>query len=281
MKKSHVHSSTSKPRKPPSRFTLLLEARALVDVASLPLSLLRGARAGGKKNVPGALPIILFPGFGSNEIYLKPLEYYLRQQGYRTEGWGLGANLAGTNLDHTLEDLAPHWEIDYPASYHPDTYRGEGGVPYLCDRAIERVRQRSVDLGSPVVLIGWSLGGYIARECARELEQEVAQVITLGAPVVGGPKYSRAADYFKAKQFDLDWIEQAIDKRNSKLIQQPITAIYSESDGIVSATAAVDEVSPNVTNLKVGAAHLGMGFNQTVWRLVSQALHDEATKRML
>ena len=36
----------------------------------------------------------------------------------------------------------------------------------LCEKAIARVKQRSQELGSPVVIIGWSLGGYIARECA-------------------------------------------------------------------------------------------------------------------
>ncbi len=264
--------------KPPSKLSLLLEARAVLDLLSVPFSLLSSKLSPNRSD--GALPIIMFPGFGSGEGYLKGLERYLNNLGYVTEGWGLGKNLAGLNIKHTLEDLSPIWDIEYPQDYTPETYKGEGGVAALCEQAIERVTQRSAELESPVVIIGWSLGGYIARECARELPQEVTQVITFGAPVVGGPKYSRAADYFKKKNFDLDWIEESVRKRNKIPIQQPITAIYSNSDGIVSGESAIDTISPNVTNIEVNAAHLGMGFNRKIWKIVQHALHTESQNRL-
>jgi pimeloyl-ACP methyl ester carboxylesterase len=223
----------------------------------------------------------MFPGFGSDELYLKALEKYLQKHGYQTEGWGLGKNLAGMDLPHTLEDLSATWEIDFPQAYSPDTYRGEGGVPFLADKAIAQVRQRSSELGSPVVLIGWSLGGYIAREVARELPDQVAQIITFGAPAYGGPKYSRVAGLFKAKQFDLDWIEESVSKRDRNPIKQPITAIYSKLDGIVSWTAAIDTTSPNVTNIEVSTSHLGMGFSLKVWKIVADALQQGANDRSL
>ncbi len=265
-------------KRPPSRLLMLLETRALIDLASVPLSLI-GSKF-SSKNAEGALPIIMFPGFGYGESYFKPLEHYLRNLGYSSEGWGLGRNLAGLNLKHTLEDLSPIWEIDYPEGYTPETYKGEAGVPFLCDKAIKCVKQRSDELGSPVIIIGWSLGGYIARECARELHTEVSQIITFGAPVIGGPKYSRAADYFKAKSFDLDWIEKEIEKRNKKPIKQPITSIYSKSDGIISRFAAIDSLSPNVQNIEINGAHLGMGFNYKVWTLIKTALEVESQNRL-
>ncbi|MFT6407496.1 MAG: pimeloyl-ACP methyl ester carboxylesterase [Arenicella sp.] len=222
----------------------------------------------------------MFPGFGSNERYLKALEYYLRNLGYTTEGWGLGTNLAGADIKHSLDDLSPMWEIDYPLNYTPETYKGEGGVPMLCEKAIDRVKQRSEELGSPVVIIGWSLGGYIARECARELPAQVAQLITFGAPVIGGPKYSATAGLFKARKFDLDWIEQAIEKRNSKPISQPITSIYSDTDAIVASHAAIDSLSPKVQNIQINAAHIGMGFNRKVWKVIKDALYTESQNRL-
>mgnify|MGYP006087870087 CR=1 FL=1 len=265
-------------KKPPSGFSLLLEIRAALDLASVPFSLIKSKLL--PNSAAGSLPIIMFPGFGTDERYLKALEYYLQNLGYTTEGWGLGANLAGLDIEHKLEELSPIWELDYPENYTPETYKGEGGVPVLCEKAIDRVKKRSDELGSPVVIIGWSLGGYIARECARELPDEVAQIITFGAPVVGGPKYSRAVDYFKAKGFDLDWIERSVDKRNSKLITQPITCIYSKSDGIVAEFSAIDHLSPNVNNIEINAAHLGMGFNQKIWRIVSDSLLCETQARL-
>ena len=244
----------------------------LLDVASVPLSL---ATTRGNQAAEDALPIMTFPGFGSDERYLIALQRYLSKLGYQVEGWGLGTNLAGANLKHSLDDLHPRWEIDPPEDYTPENYRGEGGVPFLCDKAIERVRQRSDELGSPIVLVGWSLGGYLARECARELPNEVAHVITFGAPVYGGPKYSRAAAIFKARGLDLDWIERAVDQRDDTPIQQPITAIYSKLDGIVDWSAAVDVSSPNVRNVEVTASHLGMGFNAKVWQIVADALAEQ------
>lgn len=247
-------------------------------MASVPSSLLFSKFS--SSNVEGALPIIMFPGFGSDERYMKALGYYLRNLGYYAEGWGLGFNLAGMDLEHSLEDLSPIWELETPDNYDPNNYKGEGGVPFLCEKAIAQVQERSEQLASPVVLIGWSLGGFLARECARELSDEVAQVITFGAPIIGGPKYSRAASAFKAKGQDLDWIERSIEKRNNKAIEQPITSIYSKSDGIVAAAAAIDTASPNVENIEVNAAHLGMGFNRKIWKLIKQSLDDECKTRI-
>lgn len=274
----------SRPNKPPKhikapgRIALIKEARTLVDIGSVAVSfaqrgLLGKAASQRGKNSP---PIIMFPGFASDDRYLWPLRRYLMSLGYQAEGWGLGTNLAGANLPHTLDDLHPRWDIEHTSKELREDYRGEGGVPYLCDKAIERVQQRIAELDSPVILLGWSLGGYVAREVARELDKDVKQVITFGSPVIGGPKYTSAAPIFKARGFNLDWIESEIERRNTKPIQQPITAIYSKSDGIVGWPASIDHNSPNVEHIEVDAAHLGMGFNRTVWKLVLEALDKHA-----
>ena len=272
-----LSATTHKQKRAPSGYSIVKESRAVFDFLSTPVGLLSSKFS--RKQLDGTLPIMFFPGFGSDEKYLKPFELYLRNLGYDTEDWGLGINLAGMNLPHTLEDLQDNWDFDYPDDYTPENYKGEGGVPYLCDKAIERVRARSQELGTPFVLIGWSLGGVVARECARELPKEVAQVVTFGTPVIGGPKYSRAAKLFKAKGYDLDWIETSIEKRNQNLIQQPITCIYSRSDEIVADFAAIDTISPNAENIHVNTAHLGMGFNQKIWRITAKALKKQAAIR--
>lgn len=70
----------------------------------------------------------------------------------------------------------------------------------------------------------------------------------------------------------LDWIEEEIGNREKRPIRQPITAIYSKTDAIVSWQAAIDHHSPNVTHVETNAAHLGMGFNQTVWSHIVSSL---------
>lgn len=261
------------PSSPPKALKWLGESRALLDMGSMALSFVENAFTDKVKR--DSLPIILFPGFASDEKYMKPLGLYLQGLGYETEGWGLGMNLAGANLEHTLEDLSASWNVEPKEDYQPENYKGEGGVPYLCDLATQQVRRRSKELGSKVILIGWSLGGYLAREVARDLPDDVAQVITLGAPVIGGPKYTTANAVFKSRGFDLDWVEKESAKRVAIPINQPITAIFSRSDAIVDWRAAIDKFSPNVEHIQVNAAHLGMGFRRQIWRLIARTLEQQ------
>jgi pimeloyl-ACP methyl ester carboxylesterase len=250
---------------------MLLEARSALDMARMVGPLVRAQL--GRAAARDDLHVIVVPGFGADDYSTAPLRHYLTRRGFAAEGWGLGRNLAGTNLPHSLEDLSPLWELD--AARKAD-YRGEAGVPYLCDRLTDRVRERHADIGKPLALIGWSLGGYLAREAARDLPSAVDRVITMGSPIVGGPKYTAAARFFEKREMDLDWIEEEIQRREARPIRQPITAIYSKTDAVVHWHATVDRFSEDVRHVEVNAAHLGMGFNPTIWRHVLDALEPEA-----
>ena len=140
------------PNSAPNKFHSLLELRAAFDVGGMLLPLATSQFKNKPKD--NKQTIILLPGFASDERYLKPLSRYLQNQGYPTEGWGLGVNMAGINYRHTLEDLSPRWELELSDNFDPDGYKGEGGVAYLCDQAIARIEQRSKELGQPVILIG-------------------------------------------------------------------------------------------------------------------------------
>lgn len=248
---------------PPPRRLLLRESRALLSIAQS----LQTATRPVQPLAADAPPVIVLPGFGSSDRATWLLRRHLRQQGFAAEGWGLGTNRAGLNLPHSQDDLDPRWTID-----KREHYNGEASVPYLCDRMTERTARRAEQLGHPVALVGWSLGGYVAREVARMLPQQVRQVITMGSPVIGGPKYTAAAPFFRQRGMDLDWIEHEIAKQDARPITQPILAIASRSDAVVSWAAAQDHVSPNVTHVEVDAAHLGMGFNPTIWRMIVERL---------
>ncbi|MFO7873647.1 MAG: alpha/beta hydrolase [Bacteroidales bacterium] len=66
--------------------------------------------------------------------------------------------------------------------------------------SLERhIEEKDILLRSPAegaqtaALIGWMLGGVIARETARAIPDVVSGVITYGTPVIGGPTYTPAA----------------------------------------------------------------------------------------
>lgn len=241
------------------------ESRALLDAGRMLPLLLRPRRAGR-----AARPrhVIVLPGFGAGDGATWPLRRFLAGLGHRVEGWGLGVNKAGLDILHTLADLSPGWAPEPIARY-----RNEGSVPMLCDRMVARVRDRGTP--GPVTLVGWSLGGVVAREVARDLPDQVEEVVTLGTPVRGGPKYTRAAALFRRRGMDLDWIERGVARRESRPIQARITAIVSPTDAVVGHAAAYDLHSPRVRHVEIDAAHLGLCFNPTVWSVIARTL-DEA-----
>lgn len=72
-----------------------------------------------------------------------------------------------------------------------------GDVPALIPKAAQLVAEIAAETRQPARLIGWSLGGYLAREAARERPTAVSRVITLGRPVIGGPKCTAVADVYR------------------------------------------------------------------------------------
>lgn len=251
----------------PSKSLLFLEARAAVDFATMLRPLIRGESRSVAQQTDSLTVVV--PGFGSGDAYTLPLRRFLKQNGVRSEGWGLGTNLGGSNLPHTQEDLSSRWDFE-----HLEEYRGEVAVPFLIDRLYDAVMARHTATGKKISLVGWSLGGFLAREVARELPDVVDKVVTMGSPLIGGPKYTAAAPVFRRRGTDLDWIEAEIARREETVppISQPITAIISKTDGIVDWNAVYDHKSPKVRHIEVDASHLGMGFNTKIWSYVLGAL---------
>ena len=256
------------PLRAPASSLAWREARVLLEAGRMLLPLLLPAR---RSRAPRARTIVVLPGFGADDRATWPLRRQLVKSGHHAEGWGLGLNRAGIEIRHGFEDLPPSWSLEPIAQY-----RGEGSVPMLCERVVARLRERHRALGgAPLTLIGWSLGGFLAREAARDLPDLVDEVITLGAPVQGGPKYTRAAGFFRGRGMDLDWIERGIQRRESVPIRARITAIVSPTDAVVGHAAAYDLHSPDVRHLEIDASHLGLCVNPTVWTLIAETLERE------
>ena len=188
----------------------------------------------------GARSVLVLPGFGASDASTWVLRRYLAWLGHDVHGWGLGAN--------------------------------DGDVPRLLARVLALVDELAVSRGGSLDLVGWSLGGYIAREAARDRPDLVRRVVTLGSPVVGGPKYTAVGRRYVAAGYDLDAIEAAVEARGAVPIRVPITAIFSRWDGIVAWEACIDRRSPDVEHVEVKATHLGLGFSAEVLALVARRL---------
>jgi pimeloyl-ACP methyl ester carboxylesterase len=221
---------------PPGRRDALRELR-------LPLDLLRWAPAllspaPGRATQPRTA--ILLPGFGASPRAMRVMESFLRRRGHRVRDWGLGRNT--------------------------------GEAKQLRARLQPVVAESLAAHGDPVVLVGWSLGGYIAREYARERPDEIRRVITLGSPVIGGPRYTATAERYRSQGHDLDEIEQMIKDRYRTPLRVPVTAIYSKRDGVVAWQACVDRWSPDVRHVEVSETHVGLAFAPNVLAIIAEEL---------
>jgi pimeloyl-ACP methyl ester carboxylesterase len=222
------------PISPPGRLDTLQELRLPIDVLRWAPSWL--AMKSGRATQPRTA--ILCPGFGAGPRSMRVMESFLRRRGHRARDWGLGRNT--------------------------------GDARQLRARLKGIVEESIAAHAEAVVLVGWSLGGYIAREYAREHPDEVRKVITLGSPVIGGPRYTATADWYRAQGHDLDEIDRAIAARYETPLRVPVTAIYSRRDGVVAWRACIDHWSPNVRHIEVSETHVGLGFAPRVLAIVAE-----------
>ena len=220
----------------PSPLLLLLEGRALWELASLPLAMPWLAA-----RVPhgDGHPVLVLPGLLAGDASTLPLRRFLKGRGYQVAGWGQGHNFgprAGV-LDRMRETLA-------------------------------RLHARS---GRKVSVIGWSLGGIYARELARAAPQQVRQVITLGSPLYGDPKRgSNAWGVYKAVSGRL---AVAAQERGDGPPPVPTTSIFTRTDGIVGWGCCIEKKGPLTDNIEiVGATHTGLGVHPLVLYAVGDRL---------
>jgi pimeloyl-ACP methyl ester carboxylesterase len=227
------------PIRPPGTLDLLQELR-------LPMDMLRWAPSWLAMNTSRTTQprtLILLPGFQAGPGSMRLMESFLRRRGHRVRDWGLGRNT--------------------------------GDAKRLRTQLTRVVEETIATHGGPVVLVGWSLGGYIAREYARENPHEVRKVVTLGSPVIGGPRYTVTANRYRSEGYDLDEVERTIASRFATPLRVPVAAIYSKRDGIVAWQACIDRWSPNVRHIEVSETHVGLGFSPRVLPIVAAEVERE------
>jgi hypothetical protein len=224
----------------PTLLDILREVRAPFEFASLAF------HAHALSNAPkgNAHAVMLVPGYLADDYSMRPLGAYLKYLGYDVYYTELGRNMGKVNTD----------------------------MMRLGDR-VESVSQALY--GKKVTLIGWSLGGVLTREVARLFPDIVQQVLTLGTPIVGGPKFTSVGKrYAKLNNIDLEAFELDVHQRNSIGLTQPVTSIYSKSDGVVGWQASVDIYNQHAVNIEVNGSHMGLGVNPKVWLTIADILRN-------
>ena len=227
----------TEPIQAPSSSHVMREARGLIELPRLLVkfpSLARQPRGNGE-------PVLILPGYGAGDGSTTILKGYLRLLRYRARGWGMGRN--------------------------------RGTVGESLPRLLRRLGNLARRSQQKVTIVGWSFGGYLARELARERPDLVRLVITLGTPVVGGPKYTVVAESYRKRGIDIEAVAAEVEQRNrSANLLVPVVAIYSRNDAVVAWQACIDQLTPAIEHVEVKSTHLGFGFSAEVYKIIAQRL---------
>jgi len=230
----------------PSLLSSMLEARALLEITSLPCALpllMRAPRGDGH-------PVLLLPGFMGSEGSLIALEMFLRNRGYAVQTWGLGRNV--------------------------------GFRPGHASALEQKIRYMHHESGRSISLLGWSLGGVFALYGAHQASECVRDVITLGSPITVDASGSAVPPLLKALYrlvaHPLGSVAHSMQPRAKTMRERkplpiPVSCLYSLSDGVVPPQEATIEGDPALhENIRVWGSHTGLGFNPLVLQIVADRL---------
>ena len=199
--------------------------------------------------------VMTLPGYGGDDGSMAAIRYWLKKWNYRPEPWLLGRNIPADRISQ-MEHMHEFQEA-----------------------MLGRIQQRVDALyeengGSPITLIGWSLGGIYANAMAQREPEKVRAIISLGTPY-GDPRGTAAWAILKRlhrsttpdhEQDTGHWV-----KLNSGPRSVPTYVIYSPCDGIVSP--AIAKLSgDNIVNIPVQSSHLAFAWNPAVLNKVSDIL---------
>jgi dienelactone hydrolase len=184
--------------------------------------------------------VIVIPGLFTSDSRTAMLRRTLKKAGYRTYGWGLGRNMP-IKAD-------------------------------ILDRFGTRMDAVQARETGPVTLIGWSLGGLVARAYAHYAPDRVAEVITLGSPFSSDPRANRA---WKIYELVADHKADAPPLMFDRSAKPPVqtTAIWSARDGIISVESARGLSDERDHEVEISCGHFAMSSAPDALEAVLRVLH--------
>lgn len=182
-------------------------------------------------------PVMVLPGFMASDQTTSRLRRSLTAAGFQTFGWGLGRN-KGIKAD-------------------------------IFQRLDDRIDSLDVDV--PLTLVGWSLGGLIAREYAKHAPHRVAKVVTLGSPFSGDLRANnawRAYEFVARHKIDAPPIEVTLGEKPPV----PTCAIWSARDGVVAPNSARGLRHESDHRIELDCTHMAFVARPDAIRAIAKAI---------
>lgn len=200
----------------------------------------------------GGLGVLLVPGFGAADVSLSFVSTWLGHRGYRPAGARIGFNL--------------------------------GCTTELVDRIEQRLEEHADATGGPVVLVGHSRGGGLARLAAVRRPDLVRGLVMLGSPVVdplaanphvmlAARTLARLAAAGVPGLMNHECFNGTCHDDSVQALAVPLTipavSMFSRDDAVVPWRLSQD---PSAECVEVDSTHIGMGLAPDVYRVLQQRL---------
>ncbi|HEV7232670.1 MAG TPA: alpha/beta fold hydrolase [Sphingorhabdus sp.] len=182
-------------------------------------------------------PVMILPGFLASDQTTSRLRRSLQSAGFDAYGWGLGRN-KGIKAD-------------------------------IFERLDDRIRRLEID--TPLTLVGWSLGGLIAREYAKYAPHRVAKVVTLGSPFSGDLRSNnawRVYEFVAGHKVDMPPIEVSLSEKPPV----PTCAVWSANDGVVAPHSARGLRQESDRQIELDCTHMAFVARPDAIRAIAKAI---------
>lgn len=181
--------------------------------------------------------VMVLPGFLASDQTTSRLRRSLNMAGFAAHGWGLGRN-NGIKAD-------------------------------IFNRLDNRIDALSIE--APLTLVGWSLGGLIAREYAKHAPHNVAKVVTLGSPFSGDLRANnawRVYEFVAGHKVDAPPIEVLLSEKPPV----PTCALWSARDGVVAPSSARGKHDESDHRIELDCTHMAFVARPDAIRAIARVI---------
>ena len=184
--------------------------------------------------------VLVLPAMLTDDKAMRHVSWFLRSRGYKVLDWGMGRN--------------------------------RGPRPGVFDLLLAKLKAEMRRTGQKTSVVGWSLGGTLARVLANRHPELVRSVVTLASPHCGG-----------AKAGHLDWLytmatghapgsHASFEREYSRTPDVPLTSVYTQLDAVVPWRSAYQEPGPQCESVEVRTTHGAMATHPLVMVVLADRL---------
>jgi pimeloyl-ACP methyl ester carboxylesterase len=122
-----------------------------------------------------------------------------------------------------------------------------------------------------VITIGYSHGGFDARELARIHPKRIAMTITLGTPFADIKGTNIGWLYGLINKYGFENIDPEVLEKLPLPLEVPFVSIYSNDDCVVKSHAChqVGISKAKYENIEIGGSHIGLPFNLKAYQTIT------------